>query len=600
MWRDLRAVIAWLPARIRWRWLLLLPLAAAVAVVEAAGALAVFGLLRLVVDPQQVRSAPVVSQLFQSAAVEDPRTVVAVLALMVGVFYLFRAAFISWAEWIRQGVVYGSSALAAERLLAKYLAADYLFHVRRRSASLIEPMTRATDIAYELCAGSAVNIFAEVVIIIALAVVLIVSAPPITIITVAIVLGLVLVPIVLTRRSWERIGEQERVLHQHQLHLLQQSLGAIKDVKVTGRQPFFEERFREIKRELGATKQRRASAATLARVGVEATLILGMLIVVFLVMRADVSGGDTVSVLALFAYTGFRVVPSANRIMLNAGYMREAHPWIRGMDDDMGKLRVPSARPFEPAPAMLQSTLACEDVSFRYEDAAVPALDHISFTITRGQSVGIVGPTGAGKSTLVDVLLGLLAPTSGRVVIDGEPLEGRERAWQRQIGYVSQDVYLLDDTLRRNIAFAIPDGAIDERRLEAAVFLARLGEVVNAMPQRLETVIGEDGARLSGGQRQRVAIARALYHDPPVLFFDEATAALDNQTEREVTEAIAHLRQGSGGQANMHGTRTVIAIAHRLSTVKSCDQLIYLRDGKVAGIGTYDELLGNPRFRELT
>jgi ATP-binding cassette subfamily C protein len=569
---------------------MLLPLAVAVALVEAAGALAVFGLLRLVVEPEQVRSAPVVSQLFRTAAVEDPRTVVAALALAVGVFYLLRAAFISWADWIRLGVVYGSAALAAERLLARYLAADYLFHVKRRSASLIEPMTRATDVAFELGAGSAVNILAEVVIILALSAVLIIAAPPITIVAVAIVLALVLVPIVLTRRSWQRIGEQERALYQQQLHLLQQSLGAIKDVKVTGRQPFFEERFRDIKRELGVTKQRRASAATLARVGVEATLILGMLIVVFLVMRADASGGDTVSLLALFAYTGFRVVPSANRIMLNAGYMREAHPWIRSMDDDMRKLRVPAPRPFEPAPPMLQSTLACEDVSFRYEDAAAPALDHISFTITRGQSVGIVGPTGAGKSTLVDVLLGLLAPTTGRVVIDGEPLEGRERAWQRQIGYVSQDVYLLDDTLRRNIAFGIPDGAIDERRLAAAVFQARLEEVVNAMPHRLETVIGEDGVRLSGGQRQRVAIARALYHDPPLLFFDEATAALDNQTEREVTEAIA----------SMHGARTLIAIAHRLSTVKSCDQLIYLRDGKLAGIGTYEELLRNPRFRELT
>jgi ATP-binding cassette, subfamily B, bacterial PglK len=270
--------------------------------------------------------------------------------------------------------------------------------------------------------------------------------------------------------------------------------------------------------------------------------------------------------------------------------MREAHPWIRSMDDDMRKLRVPPPRPFEPAPPMLQSSLACEDVSFRYEDSAAPALEHISFTIGRGQSVGIVGPTGAGKSTLVDVLLGLLAPTAGRVLIDGEPLEGRERAWQRQIGYVSQDVYLLDDTLRRNIAFGIPDGAIDERRLAAAVLRARLEEVVSAMPQRLETVIGEDGVRLSGGQRQRVAIARALYHDPPVLVFDEATAALDNQTEREVSEAIS----------NMHGERTLIAIAHRLSTVKDCDQLIYLRDGKLAGVGTYEELLRNPRFRELT
>jgi ATP-binding cassette subfamily C protein len=276
--------------------------------------------------------------------------------------------------------------------------------------------------------------------------------------------------------------------------------------------------------------------------------------------------------------------------MLNVGYMREAHPWIRSMDEDMRQLRAPLSRPFEPERPLMQSTLACDHVSFGYEAGPPWALTDVSFTIQRGQSIGIVGPTGAGKSTLVDVLLGLLPPTTGRVLVDGEPLEGHERAWQRQIGYVSQDVYLLDDTLRRNIAFGIADSAIDEAKLAAAVQQARLDEVVAALPQRLDTVVGENGVRLSGGQRQRVAIARALYHDPPVLFFDEATAALDNQTEREVTEAIA----------SVHGTRTVIAIAHRLSTVKNCDVLIYLREGRLAGIGTYSELISDPGFRQMT
>ena len=587
---DLRAVIGWLPARERWRWFALVPVAGLAAIIEAAGALAVFGLLRLVVEPEQVRTAPVVSRLWAWWPSSDPRALVAALALSVGIFYVVRAAFLSWAEWLRQGTVYRSSAVAAERLLARYLGADYLFHARRRSASLIEPMARASDIAYELIAGSAINILAEAVIIAALAIVLLLSAPPITLATVVVVLALVLVPIVMTRRAWERIGESERQLYQQQLHLLQQSLGAIKDVKVTGRQPFFEDRFRALKRDLGATKQRRAWSATLARLGVEATLILSMLLVVFLVMRQDMPGGNVVSVLALFAYTGFRVVPSANRIMLNVGYMREAHPWVRKMDEDMRKLRVPAAKPYEHERLLMQSSLSCENVSFGYEGGPPFALDGISFTIERGQSVGIVGPTGAGKSTLVDVLLGLLPPTIGRVLIDGEPLDGRERSWQRQVGYVSQDVYLLDDTLRRNIAFGIPDGAIDETRLGAAVAQARLDEVVAALPTRLDTVVGENGIRLSGGQRQRVAIARALYHDPPVLFFDEATAALDTQTEREVSEAIANVR----------GTRTIIAIAHRLSTVKNCDRLIYLRDGKLAGVGTYQELINDPGFRQLT
>jgi ATP-binding cassette subfamily C protein len=595
---DLRTVVAWLPARLRWRWLMLVPIAALAAVIEAAGALAVFGLLRLVVDPVEVRTAPVVSTLWRTMNVPDERTLVAVLALIVGGFYILRAVYLSWAEWVRHGVVYASSTAAAGRLLARYLGADYLFHVGRRSASLIEPVTRAADIAYELCAGSAVGILAEIVIIIALATVVIISAPPITLVSVAIVLAFVLVPIVMTRRAWARIGEHERALHQQQLHLLQQSLGAIKAVKITGRQPFFEERFRDVRRDLGSTKQRRAWLASVARLGVEATLILAMLIVVFLVLRANAPGSDVVSVLALFAYTGFRVVPSANRIMLNVGYMREAEPWIRSMDADMRRLRAPVAAPFEPSPPLLQSTLACEHVSFRYDDSTAPALDDITFTIARGESIGIVGPTGAGKSTLVDVLLGLLAPTAGRVLIDGEPLAGRERAWQRQIGYVPQDVYLLDDTLRRNIAFGIPDGAIDESRLARAVSNARLEDVSAALPQGLETVVGEDGVRLSGGQRQRVAIARALYHEPAVLVFDEATAALDNQTEREVTEAIVHLRQGFGGQS-ASGTHTMIVVAHRLSTVKGCDRLIYLRGGRLAATGAYDELIRDPQFRQL-
>ncbi len=590
MIRDVRTVLGWLTPRERLPWLSLVPLASISALVEAGGALATFGLLRLVVDPDLVRTAPVVSQIWRQWPTNDPRAVVAALALAVGVFYLGRAVFLSWVEWVREGVVFHSASIAAERLLARYLAADYLFHVRRNSASLIQPVARASDMAFEMVAQSAVNILAEVLTILALAAVLLWSAPPSTLFGVAIVLAVVAGPILFLRRSWNRVGDAEMSLQRHELHILQQCLGAIKDVKVSGRQPFFEGQFRRAKRELARVMQRRAWLASASRHGVETTLVLSMLLVVYLVMREGTSGSSTVSVLALFAYTGFRVIPSANRIMLNAGYLREAQPWVAEMDRDLHGLPSPPARSFEPAPPLLHETIACEDVSFRYDEGQPLALDGVSITIRRGQSVGIVGQTGAGKTTLVDVLLGLLPPTGGRVVIDGVPLDGREQAWQRQIGYVSQDVYLLDASLRSNIAFGIVDAAIDEARLAAAVSLARLDEVVAALPANLETVIGEDGVRLSGGQRQRVAIARALYRDPPVLFFDEATAALDNQTEREVTEAIAA----------MHGTRTVIAIAHRLSTVKDCDLLIYLKDGRVAGAGTYQELLSDPGFRQLT
>jgi len=257
---------------------------------------------------------------------------------------------------------------------------------------------------------------------------------------------------------------------------------------------------------------------------------------------------------------------------------------------DFAALGAAPVRHHGPEPSVeFAASVGCDHVSFVYADAPRAALQDVNIVIRRGESVGIVGPTGAGKSTLVDVLLGLLTPTSGRVLLDGEDLRGKERAWQRQVGYVPQDPYLLDDTLRRNIAFGVPDSVIDEQRVARASALAQLDEFVRQLPEGIETVIGEDGVRLSGGQRQRVAIARALYQDPAVLVFDEATAALDNQTEREVTRAIAAL----------HGQRTLIVIAHRLSTVEDCDRLIFLQDGLVAAIGRYDELLRHPGFRSM-
>ncbi|HYU79955.1 MAG TPA: ABC transporter ATP-binding protein, partial [Vicinamibacterales bacterium] len=414
--------------------------------------------------------------------------------------------------------------------------------------------------------------------------------PARTLIAIAVVLAIVGIPIVASRRVWIRWGERHKRFEEQQLHVLQQSLGAIKEVKMAGREPFFEARLRTARRALSHVRSRRASIASAMRLGLETVLIVSMLVVVVLVTLGGDSAVDTIPVLALFAYAGFRAVPSANRIMLNAGCIREGHPFARAVAADFDALGSASARAHGPEPAIeFARSIGCEDVSFVYEDAARAALEHVTITIARGESVGIVGPTGSGKSTLVDILLGLLKPSSGRVAIDGQDLRGFERAWQRMVGYVPQDPYLLDDTLRRNIAFGVSDSVIDEQRLVRACTLAQLDDVVRQLPQALETVVGEDGVRLSGGQRQRVAIARALYHDPAVLVFDEATAALDNQTEREVTRAIAALQGG----------RTVIVIAHRLSTVENCDRLVFLQDGHVAAIGPYKDLLRHHSFRAM-
>ena len=590
MLKDLRAVLSWVDARLQFRWALLVPVMGIAAVLEAFAAMAVFGLLRLVVEPHRVRITPIASQIWQAWPTDNPTAVLGVVTTGVALFYVLRALYVSWAEWVKESTIAASTTKAADRLFSRFLSADYPFHLRRRSSELIQEIARSTDVAFQLFLASLLNITTEVVTILALAAVLIITAPARTLIAVAVVLAAAAMPMVMTRRVWTRAGEDQKALEEKQLHVLQQSLGAVKEVKIAGREAFFESRLRATRRSLARVKQRRSMFAHALRLGIETVLIVSMLGVVLLVTMRGASGSDTVAILALFAYVGFRIVPSVNRIMLNAGYMREARAFVAGAIDDFKALKSPGQRAGVPEPVVeFSRSLACDDVSFAYDDGAVPALSHVNVMIKAGESVGIVGETGSGKSTLVDILLGLLRPTSGHVLIDGANLAGRERAWQRMIGYVPQDPYLLDDSVRRNVAFGVNDSTIDEQRLAKAVSLAQLDDVVKHLPQGLDTPIGENGTRLSGGQRQRVAIARALYSEPAVLVFDEATAALDNQTEREVTGAIASL----------HGSRTLIVIAHRLSTVENCDRLILLQHGRVVATGTYNELLGNPVFRTI-
>jgi ATP-binding cassette subfamily C protein len=588
--RDLRTIFGWIDGRLRLRWALLVPIVCLASLLEAIGALAVFGLLRLVVEPHRVRITPGVSEIWLAWPTDDPRAILGLLIGLVAGFYVLRGLYLTWAEWLKESTVAKSAAKAADRLFSRYLAADYLFHLKRRSSSPIQEVSRSTNVAFQLIAASALNIVSEMATIVALIAVLALTAPAATLAAVAAVVAIVALPLTLTRRVWHRWGGRMKALEEQQLHILHQSLGAVPEVKVAGREPFFEARLRAVRRDLARVEGNRAALLMGQRLGVETALIVGMLAVVWMVTRDGASGADVVGLMALFAYAGFRVVPSANRIMLNAGHWRTGRAFVQDAITDFARLSDVTIRPHGPEPLVaFNEALVFEDVSFAYEPGVTPAVRHVYLRIRPGESLGLVGATGSGKSTLVALLLGLLTPTSGRILLDGAPLAGLERAWQRLIGYVPQDPYLLDDTLRRNIAFGVIDAAIDDHRVAHACSLAQLDDLIHDLPEGMDTLLGENGARLSGGQRQRVAIARALYADPAVLVFDEATAALDNQTEREVTKAIATL----------HGTRTVIAIAHRLTTVQGCDRLIFLQDGRVAATGTYDDLLQNDAFRSL-
>jgi ATP-binding cassette, subfamily B, bacterial PglK len=295
-----------------------------------------------------------------------------------------------------------------------------------------------------------------------------------------------------------------------------------------------------------------------------------------------------VPTLGLFVMAAFRLMPSVNRLLSAGISLGYASPVINTLHKD---LQLPAPEPPSPinnGTPPFAKEICITGIGFTYPDASTPALDSLSIVIPKGQSVGFFGPSGSGKSTLVDVVLGLLTPDKGQVVVDRRSIQDNLRAWQNQIGYVPQFIYLTDDTFRRNIAFGLPNDQIDDAAIRRAVKAAQLEEFVSGLPAGLETVVGERGVRLSGGQRQRIGIARALYHDPGVLVLDEATSALDAATEREVMQSVTAL----------HGSKTILIVAHRLSTLESCDRLYMLEQGKVSEEGTPKTML--PGRQEAT
>jgi ATP-binding cassette, subfamily B, bacterial PglK len=296
--------------------------------------------------------------------------------------------------------------------------------------------------------------------------------------------------------------------------------------------------------------------------------------------------------LGLFAYAGMRMQPSLQKLVAGVNSTRFAHEAVEQVSADMELVlrTVARSRLQTPDGLRFERSIELRGASFNYEGAEKPSLVGVDLHIPRGAAFGVCGPTGGGKTTLIDLIVGVLEPTEGLVTVDGRDIAEDRSGWFARVGLVPQMIFLIDDTLRRNIALGQDDHEIDEGSIERAVNAAQLDVFVNALPAGLETTVGERGVRLSGGQRQRLAIARALYREPDVLIMDEGTSALDTVTERALMSTLESQRGG----------RTIILVAHRLQSLQSCDRIAYVEDGEVAAVGTFEGLLkSSPGFRRL-
>jgi ABC-type multidrug transport system fused ATPase/permease subunit len=355
----------------------------------------------------------------------------------------------------------------------------------------------------------------------------------------------------------------------------QEAIGGIKDVKVLLKEDAFMEHFSKYNLLSAEADAQHFTWSQFPRMYLET---IGVVTLSALLLFLTINSADSVQVIptfGLFALAAFRLLPSANRIMISFNGLRYSSSVISNIEQQLNEAKlipIHTTNEHEVRNSLsFAKTIDIQNISHSYDGSETISLNDISISIKKGESIGIIGKSGAGKSTLVDVILGLLAPTSGTIAVDGNSIYDNLSGWQQIVGYVQQDVFLLDDSILKNIAFGIHEDNIDCERLHQVVKEAQLDDFVYTLSEGLNTLLGERGLRLSGGQKQRIGIARALYHKSSVLVFDEATSALDTETETEIMSEIANLK----------GDQTIIVIAHRLSTLRHCDRIVELSKGSI-------------------
>jgi ATP-binding cassette, subfamily B, bacterial PglK len=518
-----------------------------------------------------------------SAALENPSQqtlVIGGMLVLVGV-YLIKAMFLALLAWCQMRFAFGVQAQLSQRLFAVYLHQPYTFYLQRNSAQLIRNVINEVSMISGNAILPVIMLLTEGLVLIGLCGLLLAVEPQGALIVVSVLGAAAWVFHRLTHGSIEHWGKARQYHEGLRLQHLQQGLGGAKDVKMFGREADFLRQYRIHNDQSAHVAQMQSTLQQLPRLWLELLAVSGLAILVISMLIQNRPLEAVLPTLGLFAAAAFRLMPSVSRILGAVQALRFGMPMIDVLHTELN-LKIPDAAGNQKTSAPFHSIIELSHVSYTYPAAASAALKDISLLIKRGESVGFIGASGAGKSTLVDIILGLLTPEKGVVLVDAKDIQQNLRNWQEQIGYVPQSIYLTDDTLRRNVAFGLPNEQIDDAAVKRAIQSAQLEDFVSNLPDGLMTMVGERGIRLSGGQRQRIGIARALYHDPAVLLLDEATSSLDTETEHGVMQAVKALK----------GNKTILIVAHRLSTVDHCDRLYRIEKGvlvdTVGTIGAVD------------
>lgn len=535
-------------------------------------------LIQVMSDPEILTTNNYMTGVIEFLNITNYRSLIFTFTIGIVSIYIVKNSFLVYFSWYKIHYIATLRMDISNRLFKIYLSKPYAFHLDRNSGQLIQNIATEVTIFTGRFLNPIVVIFTESLVLIGIIALLFFIEPLGTLIVVTVLVVIAKIILSATGKYIKRWGKERQYHDGKKIQHLQQGLGGVKDVLLLGREEYFLNRYKSHNLSSTQPDLKQSFLQDIPRLWFEVLAILGMTIMILIMTLQGREVITILSILAVFAAAAFRLMPSITRILAAIQSLRYSGPVLDVLykefsykSDNNKSISINQTSKI----LKLKDEIAISDVTFTYQNAVKPSLANVSLTIPRGKSIGVIGTSGSGKSTLVDILLGLLKPDLGSIKIDNQDISSNIRSWQDQVGYVPQSIYLVDSSLRNNIAFGIAEDEIDDAMIEYAVRAAHLSDFVSSLPKGLDTYVGERGVRLSGGQRQRIGIARALYSDPSVLVLDEASSSLDNNTEKQIMHTVDQL----------HFEKTIIIVAHRLSTIENCDWIYRLENGKIVEQG---------------
>lgn len=550
------------------------------AVIDAAGIASIVPFLALITRSDSSSNTSLLVHLRDMVGVADQNTFVILVGLLSFSIIVLASVLNAYVMWAQVRFSYRTGFLLSQRLLRAYLANDQLALLERNSAEMGKNILSEVDRLVTSALLPIITLVSRITVAVCIVAFLLFIEPMLAFVL-AVVFGGVYVAIYLfTRRRLQSIGEAAMQSNQARFQSISEVFAALRELRIYGRVAEFIKRFDAPALVFANANATAIVMSQFPKFVLEPLAFGSVIFIVFYQMRSGGNIESAMPVIGLFAFAGYRLMPAFQSIFLAFSTVRFYMPTLRLVLKDLNSQPEQKRSNDAISPLRFTDKLVMRGVGFSYGNG-VDVLKDINLTIPAHATIGLIGRTGSGKTTLVSLILGLLSPTSGRIEVDGGPLAGLPlTSWQRQIGYVPQDVFLTDETVLKNIALGIPAEDVDRAAAEAAARLADIHDFIIGLPDGYETSVGERGARLSGGQRQRIGIARALYHDPAVVVFDEATSGLDRGTEEAVMAAIGRLA----------GDRTLIIIAHRPGALRRAQVVHLLDGGRIAASGTLKEL----------